>query len=392
MTEPTFSETAERMYSVLPEHYRREDQHQDYQLKLWVSAMFDELGDVNTVLERLDFDALKAQTDHHETSELVDPENADAAWLPWIGQLLGIKITGNETVEQQRAKLHTRWHTGFADGNIHSMMDAASFALVGDKYVNVYPRSTAAPDGIGTGTMWDMLIVTKESETLETLVPPAWTYNGTPGVWFYMLNSLDPATPALIERVGFFLDRAMRVVTPTDYHVNFGMSATGPVESLIPVTLDAHTAFISVYSEAPVARPATLQIWWYRSGFAGNNGRSDLAVTIQPGMNQLVYSNITPPANTTHASISIDIPDALAGEIYDFAEPGMRLGANAPVDFVPVSADPVRAVIEAGMKPAGVILHHKTFEATWDVIEAQRPTWDDWEAAGSWTEIEETGL
>lgn len=50
------------------------------------------------------------------------------------------------------------------------------------------------------------------------------------------------------------------------------------------------------------------------------------------------------------------------------------------------------AVLRKGVKPAGVVLWHSAYEATWDQIEAVYPTWADWEAAGSWDVIQEAGL
>jgi len=50
------------------------------------------------------------------------------------------------------------------------------------------------------------------------------------------------------------------------------------------------------------------------------------------------------------------------------------------------------AVLRKGVKPAGAVLWHASYQATWDQIEAILPTWADWEDAGGWTAIEEAGL
>lgn len=50
------------------------------------------------------------------------------------------------------------------------------------------------------------------------------------------------------------------------------------------------------------------------------------------------------------------------------------------------------AVLRKGVKPAGAVLYHTPYQATWDQVEAILPTWADWEAAGTWTTIEEAGL
>jgi len=54
------------------------------------------------------------------------------------------------------------------------------------------------------------------------------------------------------------------------------------------------------------------------------------------------------------------------------------------------------AIARKGVKPAGVVLHHRQIEASWNVLEALRPTWSQWETDTSgivtWNEIAETGL
>lgn len=50
------------------------------------------------------------------------------------------------------------------------------------------------------------------------------------------------------------------------------------------------------------------------------------------------------------------------------------------------------AVLRKGVKPAGAILYHSSYQATWDQIEAIFPQWRDWEDAGSWDAIQGAGL
>lgn len=49
------------------------------------------------------------------------------------------------------------------------------------------------------------------------------------------------------------------------------------------------------------------------------------------------------------------------------------------------------AVVRKGVKPAGVQLWTHSFEASWAAVEAQFPTWLDWNNA-TWQQIEEAGL
>lgn len=49
-------------------------------------------------------------------------------------------------------------------------------------------------------------------------------------------------------------------------------------------------------------------------------------------------------------------------------------------------------IIRKNTKPAGAVLHHRAYEASWGNVETAYPTWDAIEAAGSWDRIQEAGL
>jgi hypothetical protein len=80
----------------------------------------------------------------------------------------------------------------------------------------------------------------------------------------------------------------------------------------------------------------------------------------------------------------------------DIGTPGTSSWYNVLIVTIgsetPGGVDPIEDVIRANAKPAGVQLYHRTFESVWDDITAGLTTWDDWEAAGSWRTIEETGI
>ena len=54
------------------------------------------------------------------------------------------------------------------------------------------------------------------------------------------------------------------------------------------------------------------------------------------------------------------------------------------------------AVLRKGVKPAGVILHYRAFGASWNMLEAHRPTWSLWQSDNlgpvSWNRLADTGL
>lgn len=103
----------------------------------------------------------------------------------------------------------------------------------------------------------------------------------------------------------------------------------------------------------------------------------------------------------TASAIEDAARSALIGSRYAKVVPAMAGSvAGTPWDLTIVTRasetpDPaavIGAVLRKGVKPAGVVLHTRTYEASWDTLEAARPTWEDWERAGSWTALEETGL
>jgi hypothetical protein len=57
----------------------------------------------------------------------------------------------------------------------------------------------------------------------------------------------------------------------------------------------------------------------------------------------------------------------------------------------PDPAAVLNAVLSKGVKPAGAVLHHATYGASWAQVEAVFPTWSDWNAA-TWSQIEQAGL
>jgi hypothetical protein len=58
---------------------------------------------------------------------------------------------------------------------------------------------------------------------------------------------------------------------------------------------------------------------------------------------------------------------------------------DSPADTAVIT----RAIERAGARPAGFRIQFVDFAATWETIEAERPTWDDWEP-GTWDEVEST--
>jgi hypothetical protein len=167
MTEPLYSETTERIWQNLPQVYRREDAFQDWQFKKYLASLGEILSEVDILIERFTYtppdDGVPV-----DTSDLVDPMTANEEWLPWLAQLVGVKLNRSLTVPQQRLAISTRL-SGTQVGTKASMAEAAKPALTGSQTVYVYPFSTSA-GGIGAGGQWDVLILTLASETVGDVV------------------------------------------------------------------------------------------------------------------------------------------------------------------------------------------------------------------------------
>lgn len=96
-----------------------------------------------------------------DTSDLGDPTTADPEWLPWMAQLVGVKLEPGFTEQQARdAVLYAS--AGWRAGTKQAIADAAKSELTGTKYAAVYDHAITGP---GNGGQWDVLIITRPTET-----------------------------------------------------------------------------------------------------------------------------------------------------------------------------------------------------------------------------------
>ena len=192
--EPRYTTTTERIYRRLPEAYRTLDVQNDWQFKKFISSITDQLDEINTLLARFRYvspDGLAAynaalnQYNTYtrpagledptwgwdpipQTSDLLDGRTADASWLPYIAQLIGGDLRDAFTVEQQRDVVVNNY-LGFRAGSREALEAAVLDMLTGDKYVRVYPHRDGAGGSVtNVGTEWDILVITKPSESIYT--------------------------------------------------------------------------------------------------------------------------------------------------------------------------------------------------------------------------------
>lgn len=157
-----FSEATNLLYSRLPAYIRRADLKSGTPLLRWVSALTDQLGEVFTIAERIDFIPRSAGGAAGDTSDLTDPATADPSWLPWLAQLVGVRLDPTLDIVAQRDAVKFA-SSGWQAGTKAAIAGAAKSVLNGSRYVKVYDHSTEA--GVGEGGEWDVLIITAANET-----------------------------------------------------------------------------------------------------------------------------------------------------------------------------------------------------------------------------------
>lgn len=222
---PTVGASTELLYARLPELYRDADAAQadgpsNYPLLRYLSCLFDQLDTVSTLIDRLTYVPMDERQNgpwqrygsgefgdgtygDQDTSDLVDPYTADAAWLPWLAQLVGVDVA-NLSVPDQRAAIAHPQDT-WAHGTPRAIAARARAKLNGTGYVAIIPSHQGDP--------FTIALVTKESETegattwaeLETIAP-TWADLMALGDWSN-LEAADVIREAQKERpAGFKLE------------------------------------------------------------------------------------------------------------------------------------------------------------------------------------------
>jgi hypothetical protein len=191
MDEPVYSVTTERLYRRLPETYRVLDAQNEWQFKTYISSITDQLNDLDELQARFDYvppdqrpdfyaalnkyntytrpaaleDPAYGWSPVYETSDLLDGRTANVEWLPFIGQMLGASFT-HLTTDAARRDAVVNNFLGYRAGSTAALEAAVLSVLTGTKYVRIYPhRDGLAGSTTHEGTMWDILIITKASET-----------------------------------------------------------------------------------------------------------------------------------------------------------------------------------------------------------------------------------
>lgn len=180
---PYMTALVDRLYGRLPEVYRTFDSDgSKWPLKRYLGAALHQAGLIDNVIDgiagsnpvgpdrtpwALDGQALAnwkaART--FRASSLADPAQADSKWLTWMAQLVGARLdpAANDMERRDTIRYAT---SGWRAGTRQAIADAAKTALTGTKYARVMPQTKPASGaGVTPGTIWQVTIVTRTSET-----------------------------------------------------------------------------------------------------------------------------------------------------------------------------------------------------------------------------------
>lgn len=183
-TVPFMSSLVDRLYHRLPEVFRTMDAVDlTWVLKRYLGGVLSPAADIDDMVIAitgdqpvgpaipepwgLPADELANWRGNRVTrpSALGDPDQANAAWLPWLAQMVGARLDPGASEEEKRDTI--RFATsGWRAGTRAAIIDAARSALTGTKLASLYPHTKVTGGGdLEAGTPWDITIVTKTSET-----------------------------------------------------------------------------------------------------------------------------------------------------------------------------------------------------------------------------------
>lgn len=175
---------ADRLYARLPEVYRNMDAtDRTWTFKRYLAGLLSPAADIDDLITAINgdrpvgppapepwglpSDELTIWRENRRTraSALGDPNQANAAWLPWLAQIVGARLDPGMSEEEKRDTI--RYATsGWRAGTRSAIVDAAKSALTGTRYARVLPHTKVnVSDDLEAGTPWDITIITRTSET-----------------------------------------------------------------------------------------------------------------------------------------------------------------------------------------------------------------------------------
>lgn len=162
------------------------------------------------------------------------------------------------------------------------------------------------------------------------------------------------------------------------YHVS--VSPTDPAQVML-------SAWAPTFEEGRSVS-ATLTLTFYNASDAILSS-TNVIFSLTNDQQQINVGPVIAPATTSYYRTTLVVSGMHFDDQLSIAQLGARMESETP--WISRTADPAQAIIDRGAKPAGIILYNVSFGSSWDEVEANLPTWNDWEAH-TWTEIEEISL
>lgn len=155
MPRPVVGDLTERLYASLPAFYRAADEADptgDYPLLRWLSLVGDQADEAEVILDRIDVVLPDEGGAAGDVSELVDPALADAAWLDWLAQHVGVRLPAAMPTAQRRDVIADA-ATGWRSGTRIAIEAAARATLTGTRQVDVMAHYGGDPWVIAVRTI-----------------------------------------------------------------------------------------------------------------------------------------------------------------------------------------------------------------------------------------------
>jgi hypothetical protein len=192
VSRPDVADFTERLYATLPEFMRDSDAADPsvngFPLLRYLSLLGDQLGEVEAIADRA------------EAGDLVNPALADDAWLPWLGQLVGVRLDPASPPQTWRDAI-ADGSSGWQSGTREAIANAARRTLTGTQFIDV--RSHNGKPSAG-GDPWTILIVVRADEAPSPLskVTDAVMAAGAKPAGFNLAVSSYAPTWATIDAIG----------------------------------------------------------------------------------------------------------------------------------------------------------------------------------------------
>lgn len=360
MTEPIGSPHFERWWALrIPDNYRNADRDNDWTFKTWLMGVVEQLADVETLLDRIDY---------------LTPDERDTPTRPTSGEdfTLHARDTGGlaaagETIFTTTSGTWTADGDGLRANTGPARLDATHMLAGGDYLITITYPPISSTGGDASVVLDGVQILLVDCSNPAGSVTVAVTDLDAGAHTFSLLWTGLPGPADDVSLTG------MEVIN-TRY-------AGGVTSDLVdPLTADA--GWLPWLAQLiGITRPGSYTTDQLRDLIRfGGSQRAGTKQSMEDAASTVLTG--TRYASVRDHSDSISIGSATMWDVAIITR----------ASETPAGVDPAATITALGVKPAGVILHNRTYSASWDTIESLAPTWDAVEALGTWVALEEVGL